>query len=264
MQSTHARKPLPRIPIQAAQPAARGRAAITTGAPRPFRRKSQDMTTDHKPSVLSRVNRVFLIVYYAVTLAALAWCIAQGESYRALQAAVALVLPAVPPALQRIFRLQPIPLFALLFNAFVFCAVTLASALRFYDLVPFYDKILHFFSGVLICAAGFAVYCMMRRRRGLDRSEVALACLFALCFAMASAVAWEIYEYVLSLFGPDPQMVALTGVTDTMLDMILCTVGALVTVFFVRRSLVRGAHGRLSRLTEPDLPGTKAPEEGER
>ena len=46
---------------------------------------------------------------------------------------------------------------------------------------------------------------------------------------MTSAVLWEIWEYGVSLFGADPQQVALTGVSDTMQDMIVCTVGGLIT-----------------------------------
>ncbi|MBQ9011437.1 MAG: hypothetical protein IJ093_02190 [Bacilli bacterium] len=41
---------------------------------------------------------------------------------------------------------------------------------------------------------------------------------------------WEVFEYVCNIFvGGDAQRVALTGVNDTMLDMIVAFSGSLVT-----------------------------------
>ena len=69
--------------------------------------------------------------------------------------------------------------------------------------------------------------------RGNGRIQVDLdaanAALFTWMFAVLSAVLWEIWEYIVSLFGADPQQVAATGVGDTMQDMSVCTLGGLFT-----------------------------------
>ena len=54
--------------------------------------------------------------------------------------------------------------------------------------------------------------------------------------SMAIAGLWEIGEYLISLFFPcDPQRVAETGVSDTMQDLIVCMIGALLWLPFLYR-----------------------------
>ena len=75
---------------------------------------------------------------------------------------------------------------------------------------------------------------------------------------MAMACFWEICEYVLSLVvHNDPQMVAATGIQDTMLDMIVCTIGALLMLipyyFYYKKKEGRLHDGRISA-NGPDQP----------
>ena len=49
-------------------------------------------------------------------------------------------------------------------------------------------------------------------------------------FSLAVAALWEMFEYTCNiLFGGDAQMVAKTGVNDTMQDMIVAFIGSMIT-----------------------------------
>ena len=53
--------------------------------------------------------------------------------------------------------------------------------------------------------------------------------LFIIAFSALCAFAWETFEFVCNLLvGGDAQRVAETGVTDTMLDMIVAFIGAVL------------------------------------
>ena len=86
------------------------------------------------------------------------------------------------------------------------------------------------------CSRRWARWCTFpckpgHRARAGGRGQC--AALFTWVFAVLSAVLWEIWEYIVSLSGADPQQVAATGVGDTMQDMSVCTLGGLFTAALV-------------------------------
>ena len=191
-------------------------------------------------------RRAMLIFYYGFTAAAAFWRLGrEGTVYNLLLAAAAFVLPAVPRLLYRVFRLRPVALADTVFLAFVWAAVPFASLAGGYDLVPYWDKVLHFLSGFLFAVLGTVVYFSNKPRRTLDPEDAANAALFTLMFALMSAVLWEFWEYFVSLFGADPQQVAATGVADTMQDMLVCALGGLITALSCRKYLRSGGKGHI-------------------
>lgn len=184
-----------------------------------------------------RAHLIVLALYYLGALATFVWSIRNGAGYLIAMAAAALVLPVVPKLLYRVFRWRPVYLMEIIFNGFVFVAVPFASVLGGYDMVPYLDKMLHCLSGFLFAVVGVVVYYYLKPTHRISRTDALPAAFFGAMFAMSTAVLWEIYEYTLSQFGPDPQLVALTGVNDTMLDMIVCAIGGLITAVFCYRYL---------------------------
>ena len=112
---------------------------------------------------------------------------------------------------------------------FIFMLYTLGLVLRFYSVVPYYDKVAHTLSGVFVSFLGLILFYLIKPNRKIEEIDFPLASVFTVAVSMAMACFWEICEYVLSLVvHNDPQMVAATGIQDTMLDMIVCTIGALL------------------------------------
>ncbi|MBE5734265.1 MAG: hypothetical protein E7347_04340 [Clostridiales bacterium] len=179
-----------------------------------------------------------------------------------------LIAFAVPIA-EYLVRFKCGPLFV---GALYFLALggITGSCFNLYTIIPFWDIVLHVLSGVLFSAVGFAV---AQRFFGIANTvKKFFGCLvFALCFSLAIAVVWEIFEFICTiavgadmmedtlvnkinsyfLSGTHAKAVTLDGITktviyygngntytingyldlgliDTLVDMIVCTGGALV------------------------------------
>ena len=179
---------------------------------------------------MRRVRNGTLIFYYVFTAGAAVRCMMRDATvYNMLLVLAAFLLPAVPRVVYRLCRLRPVYLLETVFDWFVLAAVSFASLFGGYELILYWDKILHFLSGFLFAVLGTAVYFAKKPGHALDPADAFNASLYTWMFAMMSAVLWEIWEYLVSFSGADPQQVALTGVGDTMGDIIVCTVGGLIT-----------------------------------
>ncbi len=125
----------------------------------------------------------------------------------------------------------------MLYALFLYCAIYLGEVRSFYYNVPHWDSILHAFSGALLGALGFSFVTLLNNT---DRFDVHLSPIFvatfALCFAMALGVVWEVYEYLADVimgtnmqkFGTEDGtlFVGQAALADTMKDLIVDTVGA--------------------------------------
>ena len=109
---------------------------------------------------------------------------------------------------------------------FILLSFFAGKALRFYFIVPRWDKILHFLSGFIIVWAGKDVYIKLKG----DTQNRWLMNAFALITAIAIAGVWEMVEFSGdTLFGFSSQNGSLS---DSMIDMIYCSVSAVTAVIF--------------------------------
>ena len=114
---------------------------------------------------------------------------------------------------------------------FAFMSMYFGEIHRGYGLVPGFDKFLHTLSGVVLGIIGFLLaYELTENKDENVKISPFFACLFAFMFAVTLGAIWEIYEYTCdTLFNWNMQNWKGTGVVDTMQDIIVDTLGALVT-----------------------------------
>lgn len=127
----------------------------------------------------------------------------------------------------------------ILFIVFLYCAIYLGEVKSFYYTIPFWDTILHTFSGAMLGALGFSFVNLLNdnEKVTVNMSPLFVA-VFALCFAVSLGVLWEIYEFSFDgLLSLNMQKFALENGTlligraalqDTMKDLIVDILGALV------------------------------------
>ena len=141
-----------------------------------------------------------------------------------------IVLTLVPRLLKRWFRVDVPPEFQLVAAVFVFCAIFLGTSLGFYGRFHWWDTALHTTSGCLLGIVGFiSVFLINGTDHRPEGMRVSLIAVFGFMFAVTLGVFWEIYEFVADKVIPGLNMqVVETGVDDTMIDMIVNTVGAAV------------------------------------
>lgn len=122
---------------------------------------------------------------------------------------------------------------ALQFSVLVFITITmmLANLFNLYGVIPYLDKIEHLLSGIILFFVGRFILIKMAKRKGLGGLPSNIIIWFAFLFAVAMAGMWEIYEFTVDhLFELHSQNGSLT---DTMMDMICGTLGALVASFYL-------------------------------
>ena len=105
-----------------------------------------------------------------------------------------------------------------LIYSFVVAAMYVGSILDFYLIIPFYDKILHLLSGLIIGLIGYILFLHMVNGTDKNNYRKYMPIVFSIIFAIASAAVWEIWEFSTDkLFGFTSQN---NSLDDTMWDII--------------------------------------------
>ena len=196
------------------------------------------------------------------TVCTILMLLAGGEPDRLALAFGTLLLVLLPMLLEKLFHCRiclPVYIFALAYAI----GPVLGHCWKLYYTVPVWDKLLHISGGVMFAILGAYFFDQLTKNKALPAVRI----IFALCFSMAIAVLWEFCEFGADTFlGMDMQDdtvihsltsyllgdslgvtgsieniqsvtvngVALPGyidigIIDTMLDMLLETMGAIVT-----------------------------------
>ncbi len=114
---------------------------------------------------------------------------------------------------------------------FVFAALFLGEVRSYYDKIWWWDIVLHSTSGLLMGILGFLlVYVLNASEKIAFSMTPRFVAFFAFMFAVAVGALWEIFEYSMDvIFGANMQKAMFndpSGLTDTMWDMIVNTIGA--------------------------------------
>jgi len=176
-----------------------------------------------------------------------------------LQCTLGLVVMMLPSVIERKWSLSIPNFMYVLYFIFLFCAIYLGEVRNFYYAVPFWDLILHAFSGAMLGALGFTIIIMLNNSKGINlHLSPFFSAAFAFCFALAVGAVWEIYEYLIdSTLGLNMQkymlkdgtlLVGREALNDTMEDIIVDAVSALVIsvigYIYAKRKKLWGAEGR--------------------
>ncbi|WP_435095229.1 hypothetical protein [Halarchaeum sp. P4] len=159
----------------------------------------------------------------------------EGQLGVVVNAAVGLAVSYLPAILERDYGVPMDPALVLWVTLAVFLhalgTLGVPGTGSFYQNVWWWDHLTHTLSSSVVAAAGYAAV------RAIDEHTEAVyfppAFLFALLFAitLAFGVFWEVIEFVISevaAFLGMESVLTQYGVTDTMLDLLFDTAGALV------------------------------------
>lgn len=147
------------------------------------------------------IRNVLIIVCELLTVVNVIQFAITGHWNRLLLAALTLVLILIPEGIERLFHCrisQGMYLTAVLYAI----GPMLGHCNNFYYIIPIWDKLLHILGGVMFVFVGIFLFELL----GGDRKKRILCCVFALCFSLAVSVLWEFYEFGSDmLFGTDTQ-----------------------------------------------------------
>ncbi|MDZ7748103.1 MAG: hypothetical protein U5K43_04010 [Halofilum sp. (in: g-proteobacteria)] len=144
-----------------------------------------------------------------------------------------IVVTLVPLFLARFLRVFIPPEFVLLAIGFVFASLFLGEVHGYYTRFWWWDVALHTGSGFLLGIIGFLLVHVLNETEDIGVSmKPGFVALFAFLFAVGIGALWEIFEFAMDgLLGTNMQKPMLgdpSGLVDTMWDLIVDTLGALV------------------------------------
>lgn len=180
-----------------------------------------------------RIHRwVFGILQGSMTLGA-ALAIYEGQWLNAVVIVGIILLMFVPTVLGRRFKVRIPAEFEILALLFVFAALFLGEVRGFYARLWWWDVALHTASGFLLGILGFLLVFVLNETKRIEmHMRPGFVALFAFVFAVAIGALWEIFEFTmdqtLGLQMQKPTRGDPSGLTDTMFDLIVDAIGALV------------------------------------
>lgn len=143
--------------------------------------------------------------------------------------AAVIVLTLAPAILDRQFKVLIPPEFNCIAAFFVFLSLFLGSATDFYYKYWWWDAVLHTGSGFLLGIVGFIALFWLNSSERIPRGmQPGFVCFFAVTFAVFLGVLWEVFEFVVDKFTAANMQSRESHGDDTMQDLIVDTIGAVI------------------------------------
>ena len=168
------------------------------------------------------------------------WLVAPNFWTKPLSYLATVVFPYVPDFFRLVKVNFSLPL-VLAYEVFLIVALVLGIDLNWYSEVlvtadndSYYDKIVHFFSGVLVAAVAQELFALHAHWNGDHKNNKSFQALFLMGAIALVAVGWECYEFLYDqIFGGHMQELVKSGVADTMWDMIAALIGGGICVICI-------------------------------
>lgn len=190
--------------------------------------------TSTSPSNLApespRLSIVLTLVMQAIMVVGLVVFFVRRDWENVFLTLTVIALTLIPAFMWRQYRVHLPAEVQFVAVAFVFLSLFLGSASDFYYRYWWWDMALHTTSGFLLGIVGFVVMYLLNQTDRLPREiRPAFRSFFGLTFAVFLGVLWEIFEFTVDEIWPYVNMQSReTGVVDTMHDLIVNLVGAVV------------------------------------
>lgn len=170
-----------------------------------------------KGAVISYILKIVMIILFFIAIWRDDWTWGSG-------CLIAIIITLIPSILKRNYKVTLPWVFDLMITIALFLHFA-GGILSLYYILPFYDKIAHLVSSVLIAFLAFVIiYILDEFWEGLHMDKYAMA-FFVVMTTMAMGVIWEFNEWTTDLiFGTNEQW----GLQDTMTDLLIDTIGGLI------------------------------------
>ncbi|HHV98266.1 MAG TPA: hypothetical protein GXX36_01630 [Clostridiaceae bacterium] len=180
-----------------------------------------------KLSRADKVKLVLFIIFRAIAVLAGIIAVINNDWTNFALSILTLVVFLLPSIIEKKLSVDFPSEFEIAVLIFIFAALYLGEMRSYYVKYWWWDLFLHTFSGSIIGAIGFSLVDILNKNEkvAIKLSPIFVS-IFSFCFALAIGALWEIYEFAMdTFFGLNMQK---SGLVDTMTDLIVDTLGALV------------------------------------
>lgn len=144
-----------------------------------------------------------------------------------------IIITLFPILLAQKFNVHMPSIFQLMAIGFIFASIFLGEVYGYYTRFWWWDIALHTTSGFLLGITGFLLVYLLNENDTIHmQMQPGFVAFFAFMFALGMGALWEIFEFSMDqLFGTNMQKPMFgdhSGLTDTMYDLIVDAIGALI------------------------------------
>ena len=179
------------------------------------------------------IHRRLTLILQTILVVGVVFAVWEQQWLTALITIGIILVTLVPLILAKRLRVFIPPEFVLFAIVFVFASVFLGEVHGYYVRFWWWDLVLHAGSGFLLGIIGFLLVHVLNETEDIDvHMKPGFVAFFAFLFAVGIGALWEIFEFSMdSFFAMNMQKEMLgdpSGLTDTMWDLIVDTLGALI------------------------------------
>lgn len=183
---------------------------------------------------LKKILQVFNSLLYVFFICFMVYMLITSYSTMKLSQILQLLcifpLIMVPYVLDKIKGYQIDEKLIFFYYLFLLFALVMGSILKVFYQIWWFDLFTHFLSGIL---TSIFAYIILEKYQLTSYQYRFFALLFILAFTVFVAGCWEYFEFTCDkLFSSDVQWVAKTGVDDTMTDMLIATLGGILSSIY--------------------------------
>lgn len=179
----------------------------------------------------TQIHRWLTLTLQAILLFGALIAIWQKHWLLAATTVTIILVTLFPLVLVKRFRVTIPPEFEFLATVFVFASLFLGEIRGYYVRFWWWDIVLHTASGFMLGIVGFLLVYVLNEKEEIDiHMTPGFVAIFAFMFAVGIGALWEIFEFGMDrIFDMNMQKAMLgdpSGLTDTMWDLIVDTIGA--------------------------------------
>lgn len=180
--------------------------------------------------LLFQANKLWLLIFVGIMFYQL---IVNGQNVtlsKNLTVLSIIIVCAVPYLMKKILKYEISETLKFIYFLFIFIALILGSIYNFYRTISWFDLLAHFLSGIVTCILALIV---LKKFNLLKKNLCVFHVIFIIAFSLMVASFWEFFEFLSDkLLKGDTQWVLLTGVDDTMTDMLIAFFASILFSMF--------------------------------
>lgn len=202
---------------------------------------------NRKPSAMEKFESWLTIFLIATLVVAMVISALEFNLFNFFISFLAAILILMPDLIERRYKIDLPWEIELVTVLFVYSSIFLGEVHGYYTRLWWWDAFLHGISGLALAFVGFLVIYVLYKKDKLN-SKPWLVAVFTFCFAVALGAVWEIFEFAMDqIVGTNMQK---SGLVDTMWDLIVDSIGALIVAILGFIYIKYGKARFLSRIIE--------------
>lgn len=174
-----------------------------------------------------KIDKIEIVISYILKVLLFSLIIIEGFKKQWLTMFVSIIVFIIswlPSFIEKNYKIHLPVEFDFFFTLFLWASFALGEVSNFYQQYLFFDKVLHFNSGILLGLLGFFIIYTLYYLRKIEFNYIIMG-IFIFSFSVMLGTIWEMFEFFMDhQFG----LMMQGSLWDTMWDLIIDSIGAII------------------------------------